>query len=117
MNFVFLAGSELKVVRYTYACTSNKSAHVFIENVFLVIVMLSMLKLFFRNCFDVCYYDCVWIPGISLQCAGMLQGGSTGCHTGFYFGWRKKYSKGSGDTIPPDAKWYNASLDNFRYCF
>ena len=72
MCFVLPAGSELKVVIYTY--TSNKSAHVFIENVFLVTVMLSMLQHFFSSCFGVCYYDGVWMPGISLQCAGMLQG-------------------------------------------
>ena len=74
MYFVLPAGSELKVVRYTYTCTSNKNAHVFIEKVFLVIVMLSMLKFFFRNCFDVGYYDGVWMLGVSLQYAGMLQG-------------------------------------------
>ena len=77
MYFLLPAGSELKVVRYPYrngTCTSKKSAHVFIENVFLVTIMLSMLKLFFRNCFDVCYYDCVWMLGASLQYAGMLQG-------------------------------------------
>ena len=120
MYFVSPAGSELKVVIITYrngTCTSKKSAHVFIENVFLVTVMLSMLKLFFTNCFDVYYYDCVWMLGASLQYAGMLQGWVNRVSYRILFWVGKEIQEGIRGHNPPNVKGYNTLLDNFHYWF
>lgn len=95
-------------------CTSKKSAPVFIENVFLVTIMLSMLELFFRNCFDVCYYDCVWMLGASLQYAGMLQGWVNRVSYRILFRVGKEIQQGVREHNTPNTKGYNALLDNFH---